>query len=181
VAFNASAAPTSVPSARLTAPLRRRLLSLVYEGILLFGVVFIAAYLFSALTQFRGSPASPLRYGFQFTVFGAVGLYFVLCWRGGGQTLPMKTWKFRLVAADGAFPGLARCWWRYGLAWVGPLSGLLAYRAIVEVTGVGMGSFSLAAFMLALPLLLLNFAWAMVDPDRQFLHDRLARTRLVTP
>jgi uncharacterized RDD family membrane protein YckC len=173
------AVPAGTPPGRVAAPLRRRLLSLVYEGILLFGVVFISAYLFSALTQFRGSPASPLRYGFQFTVFGAIGLYFVLCWRGSGQTLPMKTWKFRLAAADGTAPGLARCWWRYGLAWTGPLAGLLAYRVIVEVTGFGMGRFSLAAFMFSLPLLVFNFAWALVDRDRQFLHDRLARTRLL--
>jgi uncharacterized RDD family membrane protein YckC len=179
VAIDASAAPAGMPPTRFAAPLRRRLLSLVYEGILLFGVVFISAYLFSALTQFRGSPASPLRYGFQFTVFGAVGLYFVLCWRGSGQTLPMKTWRFRLVAADGACPGLGRCWWRYSLAWVGPLAGLLTYRGIVEASGFGMGRFSLAAFLLCLPLLLLNFAWALLDREGQFLHDRLASTRLV--
>ncbi len=30
----------------------------------------------------------------------------------------------------------------------------------------------------ALALLALNYAWALVDSDRQFLHDRIARTRL---
>jgi len=31
----------------------------------------------------------------------------------------------------------------------------------------------------AVGLLALNYAWALVDPDRQFLHDRIAGTRLV--
>ena len=62
-----------------TPTIRRRLLAMVYEAILLFGVVFISAYLFSALTRFKGDPASLLYYGFQLTVFCAVGLYFVFC------------------------------------------------------------------------------------------------------
>ena len=32
---------------------------------------------------------------------------------------------------------------------------------------------------LALPLVALNFLWAVADADRQFLHDRIAGTRLV--
>ena len=163
-----------------TAPtLRRRLLALVYEAILLFGVVFIAAYLFSALTRFRGDPASPLYYGFRLTVFGAVGLYFVFCWRKSGQTLPMKTWKFRLVDRTGGRPSPLRCWARYSLAWIGPLAGLIAYKAIVILAGYGMARFSAAAALAVLPLVCLNFGWAIADKERQFLHDRLARTRLV--
>ncbi|MBL8382673.1 MAG: RDD family protein [Burkholderiales bacterium] len=146
---------------------------------LLFGVVFIAAYLYSSLTRFRADPASPLYFGFQATVFAAVGLYFVLCWRRAGQTLPMKTWKFRLVAADGTRPSLARCWLRYTLAWIGPVAGLAAYKGIVLAAGFGMARFSAAAALLCLPVLALNFAWALVDRDRQFLHDRMAGTRLV--
>jgi len=162
----------------MTPTIRRRLVALVYEFILLFGVVFISAYLFSALTRFRGDPASPLYYGFQFTIFGAIGMYFVLCWRKSGQTLPMKTWKFRVVSTDGSRPSLPRCWARYAAAWIGPLAALAAYKAIVLLTGYGMTRFSVAAACAVLPLACLNFAWAAADRDRQFLHDRLAGTRL---
>ena len=155
------------------------MLALVYESILLFAVVFIAAYLYSALTQFKGNPASPLRYGFQFTVFAVIGWYFVWCWHRGGQTLPMKTWKFRLTLTTGKRLTATRCWARYTLAWIGPLCGLAGYRLIVFVSDYGTARFSLAALTLALPLFALNFAWALVDRDRQFLHDRLAGTRLV--
>ncbi|HUG78858.1 MAG TPA: RDD family protein [Burkholderiales bacterium] len=34
-------------------------------------------------------------------------------------------------------------------------------------------------FLIALPLLPLSIAWALVDREGQFLHDRLSRTRLV--
>ena len=161
------------------AALRRRLLSLIYEGVLLFGVVFIAAYLYSALTQFRGHPATPLYYGFQFAIFVAVGMYFVVCWRTGGQTLPMKTWKLRLASTIETRPGLARCWSRYAFAWIGPLSGLAVYKSIVLLSGVGMSRFSPTSFLLSLPFFALNFLWALGDRDGQFLHDRLAGTRLV--
>jgi uncharacterized RDD family membrane protein YckC len=77
------------------------------------------------------------------------GAYFVWFWTRGGQTLPMKTWGIRLVTADGRTPGTARAIHRYALA----LLGLAA---------VGLG-----------------FAWALIDPERQFLHDRLAGTALV--
>jgi uncharacterized RDD family membrane protein YckC len=154
--------------------------ALIYEAILLFGVVFVPAYLFSALTRFKGDPASPLHYGFQFTVFGAVGLYFVMCWRRSGQTLPMKTWKFRLVGMDGMRLSVGRCWVRYAMAWIGPLAGLAAYKAIVLIAGYGMARFSATAAFAALPLFMLNFAWAFADRERQFLHDRLAGTRLVS-
>jgi uncharacterized RDD family membrane protein YckC len=159
---------------------RRRLAAAVYEGVLLFGVVFISGYLYSSLTQYRGSPDSLLRYGFQLTIFGAVGLYFVWCWKKSGQTLPMKTWKFRLVAADGGRLTNLRCWARYALAWLGPLTGVGAYKLIVTASHYGTARFSLLAFTLASPLFALNLLWALRDDERQFLHDRLAGTRLVS-
>lgn len=77
------------------------------------------------------------------------GAYLVWFWTRSGQTLPMKTWGIRVVRADGAALGTARAIHRYVLA----LLGLAA---------LGLG-----------------FAWALLDPERQFLHDRLAGTALV--
>lgn len=153
---------------------------MLYEGILLFGVVFIPAYLFSALFQFKGGADSPLRHVFQFYMFGAIGLYFTLCWTRSGQTLPMKTWKFRLVAADGTRVSAPRAWARFALCWLGPLAGVAMYKSVVEFANFGTTQFSVAAFWVALPFLLVNWLWALIDRDGQFLHDRLARTRLVT-
>ncbi len=78
-----------------------------------------------------------------------VGAYFVTFWTRGGQTLPMKTWHIRLAREDGGPVGAGRAIHRYLLALLGTFAA-------------GLG-----------------FLWAVVDRDRQFLHDRLAGTRLV--
>jgi uncharacterized RDD family membrane protein YckC len=177
-----TSAPPAMPPAAPAAPsLTRRFASMLYEGILLFGVVFIPAYLFSALLQFKDEADSPLlRHLFQIYMFGAIGLYFVVCWRRIGQTLPMKTWKFKLFTTAGAKPSVGRAWLRYGLAWIGPLIGILVYKGIAGLDGVGMAHFSAMAFWISTPFLLFNWLWAWVDGDRQFLHDRLAGTRLLS-
>jgi uncharacterized RDD family membrane protein YckC len=82
-------------------------------------------------------------------VFIVLGAYFIWYWSHGGQTLAMQTWKIRLSTPDGAAPSLARLALRYVLAWPS-----LVYL------GAGV-------------------LWALFDRDRQFLHDRLAGTRLV--
>jgi len=82
-------------------------------------------------------------------VFILLGAYFVWYWHHGGQTLAMQTWKIRLSTPSGAAPSLARLALRYVLAWPS-----LVYL------GAGV-------------------LWALFDRDRQFLHDRLAGTRLV--
>ena len=63
------------------------------------------------------------------------------------------------------------CWLRGGQT--------LAMRAwrirLVDVTP----SKAIARFLIAAALLPLSVLWALVDRDRQFLHDRLAGTRLI--
>ncbi len=78
-----------------------------------------------------------------------LGAYFVWYWSHGGQTLAMQTWKLQLSTSDGNAPKLDRLLVRYVLAW----PSLLWF-------GVGL-------------------LWAFFDRDRQFLHDRLAGTRLI--
>ncbi len=124
-----------------------RFASLVYEGILLVPVLFLAAYLFLAVAQ-------DARTGFAHTLFQAwlalvCGGYFVYCWIKGGSTLPMKTWHLRLAQVNGSPVGWRRAWLRYAIA----LPGLFLLGA--------------------------GFWWTFIDRDRQFLHDRLAGTRIV--
>jgi len=107
----------------MTVPSRmRRMACLMYEGILLFGVVFIAAYLFDTLTQSRH--ALTLRHARQAWLFFILGLYFVWFWTHGGQTLAQKTWKIRVVDKDGAPIGVVRAAVRYLVCWPVALSGL---------------------------------------------------------
>ena len=63
------------------------------------------------------------------------------------------------------------CWLRGGQT--------LAMRAWrIRLVDVTPGK-AIARFLIAAALLPLSILWALVDRDRQFLHDRLAGTRLV--
>ena len=64
------------------------------------------------------------------------------------------------------------CWLRGGQT--------LAMKAWgIRLVGVTPGK-ALARFLLALALLPVSIVWALFDRDRQFLHDRLVGTRLVS-
>ena len=143
---------------------------MVYEAMLLFGVVFIAGWLFDTLTQSRH--ALMLRHARQTWLFLVLGAYFVFFWCRGGQTLAMKTWRIRLVAPGHAQVPVAKAVARYLLAcmWFLPamaIAYVFDFKAWAMV-GVVTGGMAL---------------WALTirfDRDRQFLHDRFAGTRLVS-
>jgi len=150
----------------------RRFACMMYEGVLLFAVVFLASYLFDTLTQSRH--ALMLRASRQAVLFVAIGLYFVLCWRLGGQTLAMKTWHIRLASVNGAAPGLGRLLARYALSWLLPLAG----AGVIAVAARGMGWPAIYTLIVITPFL--NFIWTWLDRDAVFLHDRLLDTRLTS-
>ena len=149
--------------------IRRRLAAMLYESILLFGLLFVTALIFGTLMQQRH--ALFLRRELQAVVIFVMGLYFVWFWHHGGQTLAMKTWRVRLVANDGRPVSFARACMRYILSWLWVMPGFLI-AALIGAKG----------WMLALipgANVALWAALAFADPARQFLHDRVAGTRLV--
>ncbi|MGB6105174.1 MAG: RDD family protein [Pusillimonas sp.] len=160
-------------AANLTPPPSRwrRFACMMYEGVLLFGVVFLASYLFDTLTQSRSGLM--FRHGRQAVLFIAIGVYFIVCWRKRGQTLPMKTWDIKLVGADGQPPGLGRLLLRYALVWPIPLLAALLVLAASRVTGYS----STDLLIVFAPFTI--FIWSWFDPQHQFLHDRLAGTQLI--
>lgn len=148
----------------------RRFACMMYEGVLLFGVVFLAGYLFDTLTQSRHALA--LRHGRQAWLFLVIGVYFVLCWRYRGQTLPMKTWHMQLVDREGRVPALPTLVLRYLLLWPLPLAGAGLVALASRLTGWP----SMDLFIVAAPFAIFIPSW--FDPEGQFLHDRLLGTRL---
>jgi uncharacterized RDD family membrane protein YckC len=156
--------------ADLRAPgLARRMACWVYEGILLFGVVFVADWLFSTLGQMRSGvdPRRPLLQAFLFVV---LGVYFSWFW-SKGQTLAMKTWHIRIVDARGRALSQPRAMWRYVCSWLWFLPPLAA-----------LAPFSLPAPLAAAAVLAWVALWALasrLQPERQFWHDVLAGTRLI--
>ncbi len=148
----ARAAATAEQPARLVVELagfRRRVASLVYESLLLMGVLaltFLVPYLTIGVLWERALPGWVL----WVHVLTVLGAYFVWYWTRNGQTLAMQTWRLKLVReVDGRPPAVGLAVVRYLLCWP-------------SVLCFGFG-----------------LMWALVDRDRQFLHDRLAGTRVV--
>jgi uncharacterized RDD family membrane protein YckC len=140
----------------------------LYEGILMFGVVFISGYLFGTLSQTRNAMDNrhPLQ-GFLFVVFG---IYFIWFW-AKGQTLAMKTWNIRVVDLQGKAITQARAAARYALSWLWFLPPL-AIAAAFRLSG-------LEAVVIALGWVAVWAVLSRFHPQQQFLHDALAGTRLV--
>jgi uncharacterized RDD family membrane protein YckC len=129
------------------APLRRRLISLVYEACAVTAVLWLAGFGVGLVENAAGLAHS--RLAFQVCLVAMAGLYFVWQWVRGGQTLPMKTWRLKLVSNDDDALSLRQAIVRY-----------VAAFASLALFGAG-------------------FVWALFDRDRRFLHDRIAGTKIV--
>lgn len=151
-----------------TPSLLRRMACWLYEGLLMFGVVFISGYLFGTLSQTRN--ALDNRHALQAFLFVIFGIYFVWFW-AKGQTLAMKTWNIRLVDRHNAPVSQKRALARYCLSWLWFLPPLIA-----------ISPFTLSGGEVSVLLIGWVFVWALLSrfhPDRQFWHDAWAGTRLV--
>lgn len=141
----------------------------MYEGMLMFGVVFIAGYLFGTLSQTRN--AMDNRNALQAFVFVIFGIYFVWFW-AKGQTLAMKTWHIRVVDLDGAAITQKRALLRYALSWMWFLPPL-GVSWLLALSG-------LEGAVLTLGWVALWAISARFHPRQQFWHDAWAGTQLVT-
>jgi len=162
-----AAAPATPP----TPGILRRLASMVYELFILAAIAFFAGNLF-LLASHGQSASGLLRFALQAYLLTVFAAYFLWCWLRGGQTLPMKAWRIRLVA-----PGHARVPARVALlrfAYAALFMGAL----LASVAAAFEHRNALLAFA-SLALSGIGIGWALVDRDRQFLHDRLAGTRLI--
>lgn len=120
---------------------------------LVYEALLIAAVLLVAtaafVAVFGDSRAQPLRTVLQLYLLAVAGGYCIWNWTGGRRTLPMRTWRLHLIDRRGAAPDVT--------------TGLIRYLVAV------LGTLALGA----------GIAWALLDAERQFLHDRVAGTRLM--
>ena len=94
------------------------------------------------------APFSALQWLLWLLCWALTGRYAMLSWRRGGQTLGMRPWRLRVIAADGARAGVARA-----------VAALLVGTASLLLGGLG-------------------FWWAWIDRDRLTWHDRASGTRM---
>lgn len=134
--------PNSHPS------IRRRLVCMLYESLVVFSILLIGFLLPQIVLSGFHFELSPRLLWLHVLLLLLV--YFAWCWLNGGQTLPMKTWKLRIVSSEGTV--------------LRPLQVVLRYLAAwPSILLLGIGIF-----------------WALFDKDGQFLHDRIAGTRIVS-
>jgi uncharacterized RDD family membrane protein YckC len=144
-----------IPATRPRALVGWRLLALFYDFWpalalwMLASLCFTLGYTLAGHDPHRNiAPFSPLQCLLWLVCWLLAGLYAVISWRRGGQTLGMRPWRLRVVATDGNPPG---------------------WRALCVRYAVGT---------LSLLLLLAGFWWAWFDRDRLAWHDRASGTRM---
>ena len=157
----------------------RRLAASLYETLLLAALALVVG--FALLPVLTASPSLPvpeqvltlprpaaqaISFGCLFAAFGA---YCAWGWSDGRRTLPMKTWRLAMESTRGTPVSLSRAVVRYVACWIGPGLAIAAYAGLRPQ---GYGRWAVA-------LLAVNYGWALVNPDRQFLQDRVAGTHLV--
>ena len=155
----------------ITPGLGRRMACWMYEGILLFGVIFLGGFLFSVATGTRHALEN--RHWQQLFMFLLLGLYFVFFWIKG-HTLAMKTWHIRMLDKTGRPLTLGRACLRYVLGWIWFLPPLVLLSFSSHWTEhLGLATLLLVCWVIFWALL------SLLMPGRQFVHDLLAGTRLV--
>ena len=159
----------AVPVAVTTPTIRRRLMAMLYDLLLVTAVEFFANFLFIFAS---GNRKTALFHALGIALFFVVAAaYFIHAWCGSGFTLAMKTWRIKLVKVGYARVPFTVALLRHVLAWCWLLPALYLSHALELSHGqtgialvVGVTLWALTAFL---------------DTDRQFLHDRLAGTRLI--
>lgn len=162
----------SVDAAVTVPGIGRRIAALPYEALLLLALMLVMSFPIAGL---KGATLSGVPHViFQIYLIAVVFAYFTWFWRHGGQTLPMKTWRFRVVTQNGgaltwqvALRRFVCALLFYGPAVAGTMMIFFPNRISPVLT---MWTF--------LPMVATLF-WARFDADKQFLHDRWAGTRLV--
>jgi len=152
-------------------PLLTRMAAFLYEGVLLFGVLFTLNMIYFAFTKqdLAGRSHSPMMV-LSFLVLGA---YFIHFWTRGGQTLALKTWHLRVATEDGGPLSPKRALARYLAAWLWFVPPFALFYAL------GLPKSFAWYFGLPLAWIVLYALSSFLHPRRQFWHDALCDTAIV--
>ncbi|CAA0087478.1 Uncharacterised protein [Zhongshania aliphaticivorans] len=157
------ASDTPTPSVNTEQPpgVFRRLAAIVYDGFLLFAVLFVAtlipAFILSP-ESFSATPANnsvvheldiPLQgWLYRAYLLMLIIIFYGWFWRKSGQTLGMQAWRIKIEHQNGGKPSWGQC-----------------------IIRVAVGAISLAAGGM-------GYWWIWLDKDGLAWHDRASRTVL---
>lgn len=85
-----------------SASLIRQLAAMLYDSMLIFAVLFVAAAIALLFTGGEAIEHNPL---FNLYLLFTVFTYYAWFWRKSGQTLGMRVWKIKIVSELGGLPG----------------------------------------------------------------------------
>lgn len=92
------------------------LIVLLYELLLLIAISFIVGFLF--LIFFDSFENNFLRYLHQFLIWAAWGVYFIISWKKYGQTLPMRSWKLKIIFDNDSYKYLLLRYIKVSICWL---------------------------------------------------------------
>ncbi len=133
-------------SNNLYVSLARRLGAIFYDVLILLTILILTSIIISI--PFNITPSHPLFFVYQGCIYSISFLFYGWFWTHGGQTIGMKTWKFKITSIDGN-----------QISW---LKALVRYLvAIISWLPLGLG-----------------FIWSMFDHKKRTWHDIASRTQL---
>ena len=97
-------------SAYEVASFGRRLLALIYDGLLIIALLLVATLPAVAVNQGEALQHNPL---YSLYLLSVLFFYYAWQWRHGGQTLAMATWKIKIISYDGSLPSWQQCFIRF--------------------------------------------------------------------
>jgi uncharacterized RDD family membrane protein YckC len=147
---------------------------MIYEGLLLLGVIAAADFIFLTgirpLFQLQQNNVSDA-WILKLWLFFIIGLYFIFFWVRSGQTLAMKTWRIRLEDNENKKLPVIKATVRYFLVWAWFLPGFAIAAQLKLSPWASLSTVSIVFLIWAIT--------AAFDKNGQFLHDKLAKTRLI--
>ena len=127
--------------------LARRIGAILYDSLLLLSILLIVTSLF--VIFFRLTPENPFFIIYQAFIFVISFFFYSWFWTHGGQTLGMKTWKFKITSIDGSKVTWEKATIRF-------------LMAIISILLLGLG-----------------FFWSILDKNNRTWHDIVSKTHLV--
>jgi len=136
-----------------TARLPRILGAIIYDTMIIFAIIFIAAQWFPFIPEQYQTHIIVMLLK-QIYILGIAFFYFGYSWRRGGQTIGMKTWRIRVQSADTAAEEYIQLSWK---------QCLIRYLvAIISWLPAGLG-----------------FIWIMFDSQHRSWQDIASSSQLV--
>ena len=103
----------------------KRLLAIVYDTLVVAGLLMVAGLMVLPFNGGNAVPASTLWY--QLYLLAVLWAYFALSWWRAGQTVGARAWKLEVRDLAGRFPSLGRA----------------TLRAVLAVPSIGLGGIGL--------------------------------------